>query len=335
MTSTYGGIPVRKFKVLLSTLTVGLMANIAMAAGTAELVTMPLEQATKRVSKIYKIAEEEAMMITNTIIKGTELSLGRSIPANQAEFEKLLSLPGNERLKRAFDAINVEKLDDVTDADLGKLANEVGAIVDSSRRAADVCRTCGITDTLYHRFGLRIYIPLEVETSMAVLKNTPNDLNVVVRDIDQLNKRGTVKGASQSSLLKMLQDSDETRRLTKHDLRKAHYALKSLDGSNGPEAKSAAETFIAMADGNIFSDNRIALTIADFADEGAEGKATLAELSDIGRKINSENKTPKARREALCKHFADVARGKPAREASFRKLQRCPNYQLVFSACSL
>lgn len=325
----------RKFKVLLSTLTVGLISNLAMAAGTAELVVMPIEQAAKRISKVYKIAEEEAAMIANTIIKGTELSLGRSIPGNQLEFEKLLNLPGNERLKRAFDAINVEKMDEISDVDLGKLANEIGAIVDSSRRAADVCRTCGITDTLFHRFGLRIFIPLEVETSMAVLKNTPNDLNVIARDIDQFNKRGTIKGASQTQVFKLLQERDETLRVTKHDLRKAHFALKSLDGSNGAEAKAAAETFIAMADGNILSENRIALTIADFADEGSEGKATLSELSEIGRKINSEHKSPKVRREALCKHFADVARGKPAREASFRKLQRCPNYQVVFSACAL
>ncbi|MEO5666634.1 MAG: hypothetical protein ABIR96_01110 [Bdellovibrionota bacterium] len=325
----------RNFKVLLTTLVVGLVAHVAVAAGTAELVVMPVEQAAKHISKTYKIAEEEAMMIANTIIKGTELSLGRTIPANQVDFTKLLNLPGNERLKRAFDMINVEKLNDISDVDLGKLANEIGAIVDSSKRAADVCRTCGITDTLFHRFGLRIFIPLDVETSMAVLKNTPNDLNVVVRDLDQLNKRGTIKGASQTELLKLLQSSNDAQRLTKHDLRKAHFALKSLDGSNGPEAKAAAETFIAMAGGNIFSENRIALTIADFADEGAEGKATLAELSDIARKIEGENSTPKARAQAFCKHFADVARGKPEREASFRKLQRCPNYQLVFNACSL
>jgi len=170
---------------------------------------------------------------------------------------------------------------------------------------------------------------------MLVLKGTPTDLNVVVRDIDQFNKRGTIKGASQSALLKILQDADESRRLTKHDLRKAHYALKSLDGSNGPEAKSAAETFVAMADGQIFTKNRMALTIADFADEGPEGKATLADLADIARKVNAENKTPETRAQALCKHFSDVARGNPEREASFRKLQRCPNYQIVFTACSL
>jgi hypothetical protein len=327
---------VRNFKVLLSTLTVGLMAHLAMAAGSAELVVMPVEQAAKRLEKIYKISNEEAMMLANTIIKGSELSLGRSIPANQVEFEKLLALPGNERLKRAFDAINVEKLDDVSDADLGKLANEVGAIVDSSRRAADVCRTCGITDALYHRFGLRIYIPLEVETSMQILRHQPNDLNVVTRDLDAVNKRGVIKGGNQASLLKLMNDADETRRITKHDLRKARYAVvDGLSGKEGPEVQEAAKVFVEMANGNIFEENRMALTIADFADEGAEGKATLQELSQIGRKINQEQKTPKARREAFCKYFADAARGKPAREASFNKLKRCPNYQIVFNACSL
>jgi hypothetical protein len=79
----------------------------------------------------------------------------------------------------------------------------------------------------------------------------------------------------------------------------------------------------------------MALVIADFVDSGADGKATLKELSDIGKKINDDHKTPKARREALCKHFADVAKGKPAREANFTKLKNCPNYQLVFNSFSI
>jgi hypothetical protein len=326
---------VRKLKVLLSTLTVGLVANISMAAGPAELVVMPLQAASKKISQIFKISDEEAMTIANTIIKGTELSLGRSIPTNQLELQRLLDAPGNERLKRAFAAINVERLEDISPADIGRLSNEIGAIVDSSRRAADVCRTCGITEDLFHRFGMRIYIPLEVETSMAVLRNTPNDIPTLLRDLDQFNRRGTIKGASTSNLRRYMTLEDESQRLTRHDLRKLHFALSSLNGSNGPEAKAAAEVYIAMANGNVVNENRLAMTIADFVDEGAEGKATLAELAEIGRKINTEHSTPKARRDSLCKHFADVARGNPAREASFRRLQRCPNYQLVFTACSL
>jgi|GEM_PF-2116678 len=323
---------VRKIKALVVTLTLALFVNMAHAAGTAEFVTMPFESMVSHLVKKFKITSEEAEMLASTIIKGTEYALGRNVPVNDAvALRRLLDQPGNKKLKEAFEAININKIDDLSEAQLGQLANDIGAVVDqSAKRAVDVCRSCGITDDLIHRFGLKLYIPKEVDTSgLEVMKDLPLRLDQVLSAIDS-EGRGVIKVAR-----KEITDAMKAKTLNKHDLRKLLFALKARKGEYGPEAEAAAKTFLAMTDDSPLTGNRIALTIADFVDSGADGKATLSELSDIGKKINADHKTPKARDEALCKHFAAVAKGKPAREANFAKLKSCPNYQSVFNACAL
>jgi hypothetical protein len=321
-----------KLKASALTLTLGFFVSVSHAAGTAEFVAMPFEQMVRHLVSKYKVTSEEAEMLASTIIKGTEYSLGRSIPTNDsAALTRLLDQPGNQKLKAAFDAINIKNIDELTEAQIGSLANEIGAVVDqSAKRAVDVCRSCGITDDLVHRFGLRVWIPREVDTSgLESMKDLPLRLDQVLSAIDQ-EGRGVIKLTRAE-----ITDLMKSQSLNKHDLRKLLFALKARKGEYGPEAEAAAKTFLAMADDKPLTENRMALVIADFVDSGAEGKATLKELADIGKKINEEHKTPKARREALCKHFANIAKGKPAREANFTKLKNCPNYQLVFNSCSI
>lgn len=324
----------KKYKLLALTLSLGIFTESSFAAGAIELISMPFEAAVRHLKSVYNISTEEAEMMAGTLIKGTEFALGRNEAVRNAdELRKLVNAKGNEALKAAFDKINVNRLEDITPEQLGTLANDIGGTVDTSARASvvDVCRSCGITDVLINRFGLKLYIPREVDTEgLDALKGIPMKLHDVKAAIAK-EGRGVIK-LTDAEIDKAMKE----RSLTKHDLRKLLFTIRARGGSYGPEAKLAAEEFLQIAADKPIQNNRMAFIIADFSDT-AENKAFLNELGEVTKKVNDDPalKTPQERNAALCKHFAGLAKGNPANEANFKQLQKCANYAQVFTSCAL
>jgi hypothetical protein len=319
---------VKKIKVFILSLVLSLVSIPSWSAGPIEILKMPVEQLASVIARSQRISQREALVLANTIRTGTELALGRSIPGNEAQLNRLLSQPGNQRLRAAFESINIARVEDMTDVDLGRLANAVGGVVDSSRQAVDICRTCGITETLYQRFGLRIYIPPEITANTAALRGTVSDPGQNVQRI----AASRVSKTSASDLINAVREG----KLYNHDLRKIRHGVDCAEASApcGRQAQEFALAASEMADGNYIR-NPLISTTSDFLEDGVGGQAAMADLTNVIRRINAENATPEARLSALCRQLAGNARGNPVREASFTQLRRCPGFMAVANACSL
>lgn len=319
-----------KLKSLFLTLCLLFTSASVFAGGAFEIVSQPMEVLASKLARKFKISQDEALVLASTIIKGTKVASGNAIPKTDAAFQTMLNRPGNNELARAFAKLGDSTLDELSAKQIGDLANDIGVKVNTVAKAADLCETCGISQNLLNKFGLRIYIPVSTDIPSKTLTGIPTD---VAKNISYIANHRLIK--VKASTISKATRSKTANLLTQTDIRKIRYALEALEGQHGKEAQEYVKAILTMGDGNIVGNARMIATASSLAEDGAVGKQTMEEMSTIINKINKEHKTQKARLSALCKHYAGKAKGSKSKTAAFKNLKTCPNYAPVFNACSI
>ncbi len=317
----------RKMKMLLLTLGLVFTSLSAFAGGAFELVAKPVDEVASAIARHFKIPNEEASVLASTIVKGFKVAAGDSEPTTEAAFRAIIARDAD--LAAAFAKIGNKDLKELTEREIGELANDIGAKVNTLAKAADLCQTCGISETLINKFGLKIYIPVSVDAPMKTLVGVPSDPSVLVKRISSNRLVKTKSGALLASM-----KSDSEHMMSALDLRKIQKGLDCADGSCGPEAQAYVRAALKLGDGDVAGDSRLIATTAALL-EDPQGKSVMDEMSKVMDNVSKEHKTPKDRRIALCKHYSAKAKGTASKsdDTAFKNLKGCPNYAAIFGSC--
>jgi hypothetical protein len=347
-------------------LVLGLALSVsAQAAGIFHLIIKPLDSVVadfvpKLARKgLVEAAQQEGFASIRNAFARYLKARNLQMPTDEAGFKALLD--SDSDLKRAFGQEIESFLGDQGPRVFGRAVNDSALLIDESVRVMGACSRCGFSQALADVAGVRMIVKaLDADGSKNLLTSVPSNATVLRSKIVEFSNGLSVAGLSKAEIASRMAATDLEKKLTVTDLQRLYYTLNAVRSGDDTTKRLAKEVMALNtgADGKVrVADNRIyelvSTIIASQSDDAgqqlddaailAADKASKEALADElaaanrltgtgGRKL-----TPQERISAVCKSFADKARGNATLSRSFNELRSNGCFGGLFSApgCSL